>query len=112
MCRSEDDGSVQLVDLLTTLVVHFSVIVVFLRRFCCRAFLRLGLLVRANHHAAGWAFCCAREAELLLGWHKDVRYLRVFGENGEVGNDVHGGDVSREDEEPRFCGAVYGNPCV
>lgn len=89
---------VKFLHLLETLLVELLVVVVLLLALAILGFC-LPLLVRTNHHATRWSLRCARLTELLLRGNENVGYSRLLAENGQVGDNVDGVDVSGEDEQ-------------
>lgn len=52
-----------------------------------------------NHDATRWSLGSTSAAEVLLGRNKDVGDLGVLAEDGDVGDDVAGGDVTGNDDD-------------
>lgn len=69
------------------------------------AFTRLlSHLLLANHDDARRTLSRARLAELRTALDVDVRHIVVFAEDRDMRNDVHGGDVSGDDNDRRGVG--------
>lgn len=100
--ESHDRPVILLSDRLARLGYKLSQITVHLRELlsilrCVVLLLALALL--GHHDYAGRSLCCAGLAELCAALDVQVRDVVVFAEHGDMRDDVHGRDVSGDDDD-------------
>jgi hypothetical protein len=88
--------SVEALDLGDHLAVHVLELLGVVVAHLIAALLR----IRQHQHARRGAFGLAGGAQFLLGVHVDVRHVGLLAQDGDVGDDVDGGDVARDDAQP------------
>ena len=88
--------SVEALDLGDHLAVHVLELLGVVVAHLIAALLR----IRQHQHARRGALGLAGGAQFLLGVHVDVGHVGLLAQDGDVGDDVDGGDVARDDAQP------------